>query len=327
MKRLIPGLILVLMLCGCTCAYATETAPEQAQAQIDYITGGIITGRGVDTEGKLDSHGLYFPYTGGEMTLELYLEAQGLEKEGVAVMLFLDGLPQPFRMEGSDQLVYQQMLYPNGGKSSTFPISFTPVTGEAGQTLELCVMYFPSLCSPADPQPLRAWYQEDGVMFCMYRVVMEQTPPEAQLPPVTDRLISWSLEYEDIDLYSWTPGNVAWNVYFNGSYTNGITLHGYTGEDPLSMEYILFGDSQDDYRVVVYIDGEPVFFDGQIPTFHPSTSQKVSLNAMLDCSGLEGDQIVFAVILRRNYYGEGVGWEFYPGETSDIRVIHLTPDK
>lgn len=325
MKRIFTFLMLALLLAGCGQTPDRESATDEASRRVEYANTGYITGYGTDSEGKLDDLGLYFPYTGGEMTFDLYLTAQGLQEEGVALMLFLDGLPQPFRVEGSGELVYQYMIYPKNGRDSGVSVSFTPVTGEAGEKLELCVLYFPSLYSPAEPEIMRGFYQERGVQFHMLRIKFEETPPEAELPPVRDRVVSQGSGYETMDLSGWLEENVAWNVYFNGSITNGQILRDFEAEDLLGMEFLIYGRSEDEFRLILYVNGEPVYVDGQIPTFRLDSDKKQTLLLALDCSDIRQEQIVFAMLLRRNYYGNTEpGWEFYP-DTSDIRLVHIIP--
>lgn len=343
--RMVIALILILgMTAGCSYPYDNTEATDSSRKsdRVDnthyediYTTeyGRYITGYGMNSEGKLDSEGLYFEYTGGILTLDLYLRATDLEEEGVAVMLFLDGQPQPFRVNGLSlvpkgdvtedpgDFAYQHMVYPRSNVDSNYSVSFMPVSGTIGETSELCVMYFPSYQSP---YVNRAWYQESGTCFYLCRIKMEAEPELLKNVDISlaERVVSWEVTYTDFDDSTWLENTVASNVYFNGRYLNGTVYYNFDDTEPLDFEFKLFGDSNQSYVLVIYVDGEPVLIDGSSPEYQVISGKTTTVHAKLDCSGLDDEAIVFAILMQKSYKGEGAGWEFYP-EPSDIKLIHL----
>lgn len=324
MRKCIWIILFSLLLSACTAApepSTTEVQETTAGKSLPETVTGVITGYGVDSEGELDSSGLYFPYTGGEMSLDLFLRAEGLSQEGVAVMLFLDGIPQPFRV-GDSETVYQYMLYPEDYADSGCTVRFNPITGQAGDLLDLCILYFPSLYSPGEWENTHPFYQEDGARFFLLRIKFETTPPDSYHGVLYDRALSNQITYSDIDLSSWAVDGVAWNVSFQGK-RDRSKLYSFDSSEPLELEFEMYGDPTASYRLVVYINGDPVCFgwDDRFPLQAPE-NKKLTLTAQLDCSDfVEGEQLVFALLLRRNHFQDS-HWTYYP-ESTDIRHVHM----
>lgn len=343
--RIMTALVLVLgMTAGCSYPYEDTTSTDSSGKpdRVDNTNlpdiytveyGGIINGYGMNSEGKLDGEGLYFEYTGGILTLDLYLNATDLAGEGVAIMLFFNGQPQPFRINGLSlmpkgdvtedpgEFAYQHMVYPRSNVDGNYSVSFMPVSGSEGETAELCVMYFPSYQSP---YAKKGFYQQSGTCFylCRIKMLADPEPMKNVDLSVTERIVSWEVTYTDFDDSTWLGGNVASNVYFNGRYQNGTVYYNFDDTKPLDFEFKLFGDSDQSYVLVVYVDGEPVLIDGSSPEYQVISGKTTTVHAKLDCSGLDDEAIVFAILMQKSYKGEGAGWEFYP-QTSDIKLIHL----
>lgn len=331
MKRafhLLTMLLILFLLTGCKPADPPpeETAPTETQADILRPLGvedmGLLTGVGIHTEGKLDSTGLYYSYTGGEMELALYLRSQNLDTEGVGILLFLDGQPQPYSLGIKGETGYMHVVYPRHLNEHVFPVSFTPVTGQKGDTLELCILFLPFPNTYPDETTQQAWFQADGARFMMTRIKMNATPEEAEKPQVADRVLSCDIQYEDIDLTHWSDDRIAWNLYWNNKITQAGTspsLYSVTPGDTIDVDFQFFGSMKGQYSLVIFVDGEPVFFDGETLFIQAEQNKKLILNASLDNSDFGERRIVFAVLIRRNYWSGDLGWEYYPN-TTDIKA-------
>ena len=71
MHKIICLLLVTALLMGCQQSQplaSEETLPDDLK--VIKVDGPMAYG--IDTEGKLDGEGLYYPYTGGEMALDLY---------------------------------------------------------------------------------------------------------------------------------------------------------------------------------------------------------------------------------------------------------------
>ena len=59
-----------------------------------------------------DDHGPYITYTGGEMSMGYEIGSSGKVREsGIGILLFLDGQPQPYRLEGESTYTYLHTFY------------------------------------------------------------------------------------------------------------------------------------------------------------------------------------------------------------------------
>lgn len=369
-RLLILLLLTAVVLTGCKpssrSALSSGTSPEENSASGSKVSqdgspqstivydAGVISGVGIHTEGSLDGTGLYYTYSGGEMELELYLRSKNLREAGVGILLFLDGQPQPYILGNSEKAgikpgltdldtsgdaAYMQVVYPRSNVEEIYSISFTPITGQAGDTLELCVLFLPAPDTYPTSWQLN-WFNPDDAWVKMTRVKMEQTPPEAEAPQVPDRVLSSSIEYEDIDLSTYVEDSIAWNLYWKGGRSiflwknfqdsidpNSIILSKtldqivISREETIDLNFVFFGKSDSEYSLILYVDGEPVFFDGKTLAFRAEENQKLLLSASLDNSDFDETRIVFAVLLRRNCCVDGEGWKYYL-RSSDIRAAY-----
>lgn len=312
-------LLIVTLLVGCQQTQPTpheETLPDNLQ--IIQVDGPLAYG--IDTEGKLDSEGLYYPYAGGEMTLDLYLQANGMQESGITVLLFLDGQPQPYQLEGSEKTAYMHTVYPQSQNDNLFGISFIPVTGSVGETLELCIMYLPAY-HHSNSDGTYPWYDESNVTFYMTRIKLEKAPSETVLPEVKDRVLSLSSYNSEGKCYGrWIGIDAEWNLSFDVLDANGDVITGLGEGDRMRIYLELSGNPAEEYVLILYVDEEPVLIEGNALTFQVIEDQTRSVEIDLDCSGF--DYMMFAILLEKNYSGDTVGWEAYPTE-DNFRVFRM----
>lgn len=312
-------LLIATLLAGCQQIQIDpvgETLPDNLQ--IIQVDGPLAYG--IDTEGKLDSEGLYYPYTGGEMTLDLYLQANGMQESGITVLLFLNGQPQPYLLESSDETAYMHTVYPQSQNDNIFGISFTPITGSIGDTLELCIMYLPAY-HHSNSNGTYPWYDESNVTFYMTRIKLEKAPSETVLPEVKDRVLSLSSCNSEEKCYGrWIGIDAEWNFSFDVLDANGNVITGLGEGDRMCIYLELSGNPAEEYVLILYVDDKPVLIDGAALTFQVVEDQTLMVEIDLDCGGF--DYMMFAVLLEKNYSGDTVGWEAYPTE-DNFRVFRM----
>ena len=89
----------------------------------------------------LDENGFRaaYEYDGGEFELDYHVTATGTAKN-VGFLLFLDGIPQPYQINGEGDVGYMHTFsLEQDDEDYQFSFVFTPVTGSAGDTLKLNV--------------------------------------------------------------------------------------------------------------------------------------------------------------------------------------------
>lgn len=285
---------------------------SSGNSQINHIRG--LVGYGVDTEGKLDRDGLYYPYTGGEMTLNLFIQASKMEEAGVTVLLFLNGQPQPYTLEGSEN-AYMHTVYPKDINDNIFSISFTPAVGTAGEMVELCILFWQGYGYEA-----LGYYEDtfEDTRFFMTRIKLEQMPPEAQLPQVKERVLSLKTWNSDESFIGRSIGSVdhysSWELTYDTLDTLGNVITD-QGQRDRRRFYLKLGKrfsipANEEYVLTVFVDDQPVVIDGKALSFQVTADQTLVAEFELDCTGLE--YMLFAILLEKNCSGNAVGWETYP---------------
>lgn len=278
---------------------------------------GYISGYGMATENSLDAYGAYLPYSGGELHMELFLRFVGIMEGGVAVMLFLDGQPQPFTLGNGGTTAYQHTVYPDGRHDSILDIFFTPVVGRAGEEVELCILYLPARCAYAIKETCEGSYilkWWDEALFSMVRLKMEQDPPPCQLPEVTDRLAGWNVYNSDASI---TAGSW-WNGSFSSFNSASLFVESQAAVEPLYFDFEAYCNPGK-YALTVFVDGEPALY---LNWDLEEDAQQIRVDALLDCAGLEGEHTVFAILLEKDYWVDGEGWANYP-DANNIKVVQV----
>lgn len=96
----------------------------------------------------LDKNGNPLPleYNGGEFSFEYEVTAEG-DAKNIGFMIFLDGIPQPFKIDDTDEQYryIHNLKIDKDNEPIVYNFIFTPITGEKGDTLNLTVtsIYFP----------------------------------------------------------------------------------------------------------------------------------------------------------------------------------------
>lgn len=246
-------------------------------------------------------------YSGGELNIQIYLDAQGFHEVGVGVLLFLDGQAQPYRTADSETYSYMHTFYPNSNDEPQRDVFLIPVTGQAGDTLNMQVMavlwpdYFmdKARCS---------FTHTFGTTGSAAHLIYEATPPQQELPEVTDRLVSYTMEYKDLisnEIRGWTAEDLR-NQHeahcYMGNSTDGGEIYKFTADDSVEFRYEIWGNPAGSYSFVLFVDNQPVSIAPEDRIFFSNQDgQKTVITIQLDLSDFDGSSVVYGVLLGRNY--------------------------
>lgn len=316
--------IWIIILC---CLLLTACGPQEAETQTPAVTAETpevstettpasdlqpkltfpyeINGYGFDGDLHLDSGGIYYLYRGGEMCITTFHQGRGLMEKGIAVFLYVDGRPQPFRTEAEPEDAYMHMIYPKNNQETFTDLYFTPLTGEAGEVKEVCIM------SIANPD----YFITDGLMpfalrpYCsVVRMKYDATPPECALPAVQERLLSWSIDYTERKSQWTQEGEILWNFRVNDRSRAGSTLKNIADDEPLTLGFELWGSTEAEFGVVFYVDHQPVSVSAEnIMLVQAVEGQRLIIEAQVDISDFDGSSVVYAVLVPRNYRSGNLG--------------------
>lgn len=319
---------LCLILCACTSHPSADntTAPLMAENLFEDTSPKTlspenpvpswelpgVTLHGYAGEMPQDDLGTYLVYEGGQMHLQLALQARGLSEAGVGVLLFLDGQPQPFSLEENGAYEYMQIVYPGMKKvDGIVNVYFTPIAGDAGDVLEITYLLVVNPLYSIDndndekTSSLVPTTTRPGIVT---RLKFDAAPPAQVLPEIDDKLICWSAEYADLtstDIYGWTDADyreeIRSKIKIDGYEDPGISYET-TADEPIPLHFELLGAPTAEFSVVIYLDNQPVSINPEdIMLVHTQNGQKLILDAQIDFSDFDGESVIYVALVPRNF--------------------------
>jgi len=300
------------------------TAPEDATAAATESGGEAVpTTPGLPERDLPIRQGLGFvdqemTYTGGEIHVPLEISTQGYANIGLGIRLFVDGQPQPYKTTFDDTVRYMHAFYQDD-MVQTYDLIFTPVTGKAGETVEVHAM------SINDPtfffgDGLNGFRHTHGSLKVSSLLTFEQTPPEQDLPEVEEILMNWSSttrEATDQEVGGWTDeqleGEIAYRFLVNGDEATG-GYFGFSAEDTLKLHYEVWGSPFVNYSFVIYADNQPVsILPENRMDVEIKNGQVTVIDAELSLADFDGSRVINAALVPRNQKLCGV--------ETDIRLL------
>ena len=246
-------------------------------------------------------------YEGGEMSIKFALKGYGRAgRNGVGILLFLDGRPQPYRLEGDTD--YQYMHRFTLDNEMIYPVFyFTPVTGQAGDTLEMAALTIPYpdyLPSKENPRMVTGTNGSFGLSFPLQ---IDEAPVETKMPEKLTLLSEPEITYEPCapqDVLGWE--NDDFQIKYghesevNGM-TNGLNVFENFHKEALDLKYSLWGTTLVHYTVVYFLNNEPLYLpDGSCLDLEVQEGMKTVARLTMDTSTLTGEDVVYAVLVPRN---------------------------
>lgn len=300
-----------------TVANATEpmgtTEPIKPSQSIPM--GGI--GFGPSGDHLMDEYGHYFPYDGGEMCMTFRLQASGQTKiscaqDGVGVLFFLGGQPQPYRFGEDGELCYFHILYPQFDVSSGedeeiyFDLYFTPVSGAQGEMVEFFVN--PILCPEWTTADSQAGFKYTfGSCYSGSRLKMNVAAPKAEKPEVMERVKTVDITYKDVsplEIAGWSDRDLIMKNSFRfrvdgrGVKTNNY-IYDFSASDSVELRFEIWGTPYVKYGVMFYIDNQPISAQQKI-LFDMKNGQKTVITVTVDMSDFDGECAIYAALIPLN---------------------------
>ncbi len=240
------------------------------------------------------------------MHLFLRFTFTGYSEIGAGVHLFVDGQPQPYYTQDNNTYSYMHTVYPPNGKEYIMELIFVPVSGEAGDTLEFAfyVVTYPDYFLD-DAWTGNAQTEGGEYMGISFRVKYQETPPDAQIVSVPDRVLAVRLTHTDLSSSEAAGGvsqeDVAYKFSVNGKANFG-NFWNVKETDTVTVCFELKGSSLAQFGLVVYYNHEPVSVLSEERMYvYTHNGQKAILEAEIDLSGFDGEGVLYAVLVPRNY--------------------------
>ncbi len=244
-----------------------------------------------------------FPYTGGTLELPYHAEGSGLGTN-CGFLLFLDGIPQPYRVENDGPCAYLHQLSLTDNVRKDFSFYLEPVTGKAGETLTLTILsLIPQSFGKAEGLPLGT-SQNFLENYVSLAFEADAVPAEAAADNNIRILRNLSVSEEEL-----TPESID-SYLSDGTGTPGASVSELNTrvfqncslrEDGTKFSHILLGHPDVRYRTTLYLDYIPLWYEDACCVERDLRSGLASrLEAELDSGALDGVHILSVLSVPRN---------------------------
>lgn len=250
-------------------------------------------------------------YSGGELRVSYYLNLEGdhIDRDGVGILLFLDGQPQPYRTEFDATYQYMHVVYPENGVGTHVNLYFVPIVGQTGQQLELWAtnMVFPYVGARWDNVAGGKTLTAFGS-----RLVIDYaaTPLQTEVLEIADRLISWNVTLKEVRKSEvnprWTAEDLMNKVDYV-LYTEGASskskyyIHSFTGDQPLKLRFEMWGNPLLQWGLVIFVDHVPISVSPEdVLQFQTEAGMKTVVELEVDLSDFGNESIIYAMFIPRN---------------------------
>lgn len=319
--------------------WPTDTT-EPTTPPYTHIDGGASFG---PAEGYLfDDVGHYFPYNGGEMCMKFMLSASGtmvqyFTEKGFGVILLVDGQAQPYRLDKDGDLSYFHTIYPNFDPVTNdyyFDVYFTPVSGNKGEMVEFYASNF-AWPNWQSSDPITGVKYTHGCCFSGSRLKMNEDPPAADKPAVTERMQSVDIRYEDVlkeEIQGWSDSDLikrcAFECYVNGlPYNDKNRYYNISEGDTVELRFEVWGTPFVKYGLMFYVDNQPISTEQEI-FFDVKNGQKTVITVMLDVRDFDGEWALYAALIPRNCRSTDVPTNAFIDYTGTFFLMEKTePEK
>lgn len=294
---------------------ATDTVTGKPEAYIGGLRYGFA-----DTP-LSNEYGRYNVYEGGELHIGYEISASGnLNQADFGILLFLDGLHQPYKTADDDTLLYLHVFHSDSGWIQE-ELILTPVTGKVGDTLELVSVQVMDLDFYLGAQRGGLRQTSTGGVHST-QLVFQADPPEAEWPAVHERVIEQNITNVDLtslDMNGWTSEDLQEDSSFTMTTDHEMDrwIYAITPEDGLTVRAEVFGCPAVDWNFLVYVNHQPVSIQPENRIFFQTQNgRKTVIEVQLDLSDFDGEEILYAVLFARNWRDPAV---FY-GKSNDMQV-------
>lgn len=285
----------------------TEESPSEIKAQTSLGYSGNIS-HGFADKSLTNENGLYHLYTSGELHIDYSISVSGnLGDAGIGILLVLDGKPQPYKTAENDEYRYVHTFYPYAEEKMTVELILIPVTGAAGDTLELTAFhilgpdYYPN-------EQVLGMMQTNGSVWSSTQLVFQATPPAESQLPVTDRILSQTIAYTDLtsdDIKGWSSEDLNSECSFAISTdhdSDASNIYGVSHGKHLTVHTEVFGATSVEWSLILYVDHIPVSVlkDHQID-FSTQNGRKTIVETTIDMGDFDGESILYAILFARNW--------------------------
>lgn len=278
------ALLLSIAISFCSCSLTpTEISSDISSSFNDEELSDILDdsdtivmatiNHGADNPPKDSNENVIFTYDGGTFEMPYYVSATG-DATTVGFLLFINGQPQPYSLSETGSISYcHTMDMDTTGITQKFSFFFTPVTGMAGDTLDIVIASIYNPTFKPDMMQTSGYGNYHQILTASYEIYFSQDAPKSSDIDNTDPSVSnlsnseseLTNDFLNIDLLSnyglsapdieSLDSNVYLLVYLDGKNQNSNYA---VTEDSVHVTIYLCGIPNAKYEVIPYLDHSPI---------------------------------------------------------------------
>ena len=312
-KHLLSILLVGSLLCLSACGNqaVSPEAPSVANDSSESLFSDTENLFAEDAEAENIPHGSIvhgsdnktFTYSGETLEIPYYAEGSGLGAN-CGFLLFLDGIPQPYKIESDGSCSYLHLLSLTDNVRKDFSFYLEPVTGKAGETLTLTILSLnPQSFEETKGLPLGTSqnFLENYVSLAFDAdAVPTESAESGNISILRNLSVSDNeLTPENIDSYlSDGTGTPAASI---GELSAQVFQTCSLSEDGTEFSHILLGHPDAKYRTTLFLDYVPLWQEGPCCVDRNLMSGLAScLDVKLDLGTLDGTHILSVLSIPLN---------------------------
>lgn len=303
---LLAGILLCLPVCDNQAA-ENLFAEEEAENAADSSPSGFFPDAedlfAEDADAENIPHGSIvhgsdsrtFTYMGRTLELPYYAEGSGLGTN-CGFLLFLDGIPQPYRVENEDPCAYLHRLNLTDNVRKDFSFYLEPVTGKTGETLTLTILSLtPQSFGGMKELPLGTSqnFLENYVTLAFEADAVSTQPAGSSNPSILRNLSVSEEELTPENMDSYLSDGTGTPTASVGELSTQVFQSCLPGEDEEDFSHILLGHPDVRYRTTLFLDYVPLWYEGSCCVDRNLKSGLASrLDVKFDLDVLDGTHIL-----------------------------------
>ncbi len=281
---LVCMLFAMCALVGCDKGRSTDFQVDDSEIIANPFEVESEEGQKTETAGSL-AHGIVLDenagdtimlqYNGGQMEVPYFANASGIATS-CGFHIYIDGIPQPYKVKGVDEAYqYMQILEFEDSQDQYFTFTFTPVTGNKGENLSICIV---SIIDPTfEPDMVETFgygHSHKSIEAIYPMEFLNDTDANEAKKEIEEAdtnnmgqnlsITETKLTQDELSRYTESELNISLDkdVVMNLSIDDEdmwITeTYNYEGKDTLHIKYKIMGHPGVEYKTSFYLNHQPI---------------------------------------------------------------------
>ena len=275
----------VLVGCGSQSEDFSFVEEEQSENPFEQEDGNLnTTVMGTISHGVLwgDNNTYCLTYGGGEMEIPCFVQGSGIARN-CGFLIFVDGVPQPYKVKELDTAYqYMHLFELEEDREEAYTLQFTPVTGETGNKLSVCITSITNPEFMPDMKDSVSYGHSHQALEAVYPVLFQADAGQDEA--LSEAVNTDSREYlRDLEMKEMETDqdyireleeeghagamdlekDVQTRLYISEESMLLPEAADITGKETIHVRYIILGHPGAEYKTAFYLNHEPLAYDGE----------------------------------------------------------------